>query len=118
MTAITRQQATVIVAIALNGNLSGEFDMRPYAMGLVHMPAAWTAASIGFKVASESGGTFLPLYDKNGSLVQVSSPAVDTAVAFPAEVAACKWVKLWSQDGSASNTAQAAARSLTVDLKG
>jgi hypothetical protein len=103
--------------IASGGNLSDAFDFRAYTMGLIHMPAAWTAASIGFKVCNTAGGTYLPLYDKNGSLVQITSPAASKAYALPAELAGAHFVKLWSQDGTGSNSNQAAARTLVVDLK-
>jgi hypothetical protein len=106
------------VTIALSGNLSGAFDMSRYSMGVVHMPAAWTAASLGFKVCAEEGGTYLPLYDETGTLVQISSPAASQSYNLPAELAGCRWVKLWSQNGSGTNTAQAAARTIGLDLKG
>lgn len=113
-----RKSVTETVNIANGANLTTEIiDMRDYSLLLVHMPAAWTSASIGFKVSSESAGTFLPLYDDNGTLVQIDSPAVDCAYSAPPEVAVCRFVKLWSQDGSASNTNQGAARALIVDKK-
>ena len=106
------------VVIANGANLSGEIDMQKVAFLLIHMPAAWTAASIGFKVSQESGGTFLPLYDDDGSLVQIDSPTASKAYVAPAALAAARFVKLWSQDGTGSNTAQGAERTLGVDLKG
>ncbi len=117
MTAITRQNEQVVAVIPNATAISQAIDMRPYVMGLVHMPAVWTAASIGFKVSPTEGGTFVALYDKNAVLVQVSSPLINLSYVFPAEVAGCLWIKLWSQDGSASDTNQGAERSLKVDLK-
>jgi len=115
---IERKSQTETVNIASSGNVTTEIvDMRDYSLLLIHMPAGWTSASIGFKVASEAAGTFLPLYDDNGTLVQVDSPAVDCAYSAPAEVAVARFVKLWSQDGSAGNTAQTSARVLLVDKK-
>ncbi len=103
--------------IASGAALSDAFDLRDYTMGLIHMPSAWTSASIGFHVCSTLAGTFLPLYDKNGSLVQIASPAASSAYALPAEVAGAHFVKLWSQNGSGTNTNQGAARTIVVDLK-
>lgn len=115
---IERKSQTQTVNIANGANLSTEIiDLRDESMLIVHMPAAWTAASIGFKVASEYAGTYLPLYDDNGNLVQIDAPAVDCAYVAPAEVAACRFVKLWSQDGAAANTNQGAARALVIDKK-
>lgn len=117
MTAIIRQQAKIVAAIASGAALSQAIDFRAFVMAVVHMPAVWTAASIGFYVSPTEDGTFQPLYDKNGSLVQISGPTASKSYVSPAELAGCLWIKLWSQDGSASSTNQAAARSLNVDLK-
>jgi hypothetical protein len=92
-------------------------EMRAFSQMVVHMPAAWTAASIGFKVSNDENGTFLPLYDDDGNLVQIDSPSASQAYVAPAALAAAHWVKLWSQNGSGTNTAQAADRTFTVDLK-
>ncbi len=103
--------------LAMATNLSDAWDNELFAMGNVRMPATWTAASIGFKVADVLAGTYLPLYDDNGNLVQIDSPTADKAYTFPAEVAAARFVKLWSQDGAGANANQGAARTLYVDLK-
>lgn len=111
------QLITVLIDISEDDDLSEEIDFREWAFALLEMPAAITACSIGFKIAHTSGGTFLPLYDHDGNLVQISSPSVDCAYELPPEVAAARYVKLWSQDGSGSNTAQAADRSFTLHRK-
>lgn len=92
-------------------------DMRPYAQMIIRMPAAWTAASIGFKVAEAADGTFLPLYDDDGNLVQIDSPSVSQAYVAPAPLGAGHFVKLWSQNGSGTNVAQGDDRTLGIDLK-
>lgn len=115
--ALERQDSTVTATIALGAAVSDAIDMQAYAMGTVHMPAAWDAASIGFKVSTTLAGTYLPLYDESGALVQIASPAVDKAYTLPARVAACRFVKLWSQNGSGMDVNQTAARSLPLDLK-
>ncbi len=115
--ALERQDSTVTATIALGAAVSDAIDMQQYAMGTVHMPAAWDAASLGFKVSTTLAGTYLPLYDESGALVQISSPAVDKAYTLPARVAACRFVKLWSQNGAGTDVAQTAARSLPLDLK-
>ena len=80
----------------------------------VHMPAAWTAASLGFEV-SHDGVTYAPLYDADGNLVEIT-PAVDKAYVLPAEVAAAHYLKLWSQT-SGSGVNQAAAREIELVMK-
>ena len=75
LAALLRNHNYQTQTIASGANLSDAFDMRKYTMGQVIMPAAWTAASIGFKVCSTLGGTYAILYDSNGNLVQISSPA-------------------------------------------
>lgn len=111
-----RLNASMTLTMGTAG-LSGAFPFSEFAGGVVHMPAAWTAASIGFKVSSTVAGTFLPLYDDDGNLVQIDSPTTSKAYAFPDAIYPCRFVKLWSQDGSAADEAQAAERSLVVDLK-
>lgn len=106
------QQVTILNGTALSNVLS----FYEHAYGIVHMPAAWTAADIAFQVASELNGTFQPLYDDAGALVEISSPAVDQAHAIPVEVLAARFVKLWSQSGGAGVN-QGAERALSLDRK-
>ena len=105
------------LTIANGAAVTEAFEMSNHAGGIVLMPAAWTAASIGFQVSDSPSGTFYPLYDDGGTLVQISSPAVSKAYSIPAEVFGAAWVKLWSQDGSASDEDQGAARTVGVLLK-
>jgi len=114
---LQRGTTSLEVTIANGTAVSGAFEMSNHAGGLVLMPGAWTAASIGFQVSDSPGGTFYPLYDSGGSLVQIEGPAVDSAYAIPAEVFGAAWVKLWSQDGSAGEENQTADRSVGVVLK-
>ena len=103
--------------IASGAALSGVIDMRFYSMLMVHMPSAWTPASIGFKTASSKTGTYLPLYDDDGNLVQIDSPSANRAYVAPATLAAASWVKLWSQNGTGTDTNQASDRAFTVETK-
>ena len=111
-------RGTTIKSLTIeNGEaLSEAFDMAIHAGATILMPAAWTAANIGFKVCARSDGTFLPLYDDSGSIVEVSA-AASKAFAAPAELYGAAWVKLWSQNGSGSDTNQGADRTITVLLK-
>lgn len=105
------------MTIANGAALSDAFDMRDYAGGNLYMPAAWTAASIGFHISTTLGGTYVPLYDQDAALVQIDGPAVDNAYAMPKELFGTQFVKLWSQDGAASGTNQGAARTIVIELK-
>jgi len=117
LASLLRNHHELSLTIANGAAVSEAADLRKFSMGVVQMPAGWTAASIGFQVSNTLSGTYQPLYDKNGNLVQISSPAVSQAYALPAEVAGCHFVKLWSQDGAGSGTNQGADRALTLTLK-
>lgn len=104
------------VQIANGTALSEAISYHQYTTGIVHIPATWTAANIGFQVASEVAGTYLPLYDDAGALVEIASVAVDQAMAIPDTVKAARYVKLWSQNAGADAN-QGAERTLVVDLK-
>ena len=114
---IARDNAVKSVTIASGGNLSDAIDFRRFSFLTVHMPSAWTAASIGFKISGSAGGTFQALYDDDGNLVQIDSPSASATYSAPAALGGAHFVKLWSQNGSGSNTNQAAARTLALDLK-
>jgi hypothetical protein len=107
---------TITAAIANGAALSDAFRFSRFSSLIIRMPAAWTAASLGFHVSNSQGGTYVPLYDEDGSLVEITSPAVDKAYTAPAALAGAHWVKLWSETGG-SGVNQAAARTLGLDLK-
>ena len=113
---INRGVSVKSLTIANGEALTEAFDMQIHAGMTILMPAAWTAANIGFKVCDTEDGTFLPLYDDGGLLVEVQA-AASKAFSVPAELFGASWVKLWSQDGAASDENQGAARTITVLLK-
>lgn len=103
------------LTIANGAALSDELDFTDKTKLIIHMPAAWTAAEIGFKVAYESGGTFNVLYDENGMRVEAEADA-DYVISIPSEyLAGCPYLKLWSQTAGA-NVNQGAERSITVSM--
>ena len=59
-----RKSRTILVVIANGTAVSERFDLRDVAGIIIHMPAAWTAASIGFQVCEDETGLYLPLYDE------------------------------------------------------
>jgi hypothetical protein len=102
------------VEIAINEALSGVIDLRGYLGGLrLHMPGTWTSASIGIKEAPTSTGTYNPLYDENGSLIEFSAAASRVIRVEPKYLFGAQYIKLWSQN-SGSDEDQAAAREIVV----
>ena len=87
--------------------------------GLVGVPGTWTAAAMGFKVSDTLGGTYSPLRDETGAVVQVSGIQTGAAAWYklPDALRGAMFIKLWSQTGG-SDTNQAAARALVVMAKG
>lgn len=114
---LMRGFSTSTVTIANGASQSGVIDLRYYTMMIIHMPAAWTAADIGFQVSTAEGGTYLPLYDDLGNIVMVDGPAVSRCYQAPPEIAGCAYVRLWSQNGAGVSVNQGAQRSITVFLK-
>ncbi len=100
---------------------SAVIDMRDVVgdAGMVGVPSAWTSAAIGFKVCDTENGTFSPLRDESGAIVQISG--VQTAAAafykLPDALRGALFMKLWSQSGGVDAN-QAADRSLVVTAKG
>jgi hypothetical protein len=109
------------VTIAENAALSGAIDLSNVVgdAGLVGVPSAWTAAAIGFKVSDTLGGTYSPLRDESGAIVQISGIITNAAgwYKLPDALRGAMFVKLWSQ-AAGVDTNQAAARSLVVVAKG
>ena len=113
---LRRDVHSFTATIASAAALSEAFNIKNFALGLLHMPATWTTADIGFYVSSSVGGTFLPLYNEDGGLLVVSGPEASKAYVLPARVSAALYIKLWSNLAGADEN-QGAERSIIVDLK-
>lgn len=108
--------SSVVKSTILNGAaLSGVVNMQDYAMGLIITPAAWTAASISFKVCDLPGGTFVPLKVAAGTVCEITV-AASGAYPLPAELLSCAYFQVWSETGS-SDVNQGADRIMTLMLK-
>jgi hypothetical protein len=73
---------------------------------------------MGFKVSDSIGGTFSPLRDESGAVVQISG--IEAAAGWyklPDALRGALYCKLWSQTAGV-DTNQAAERSLVVVAKG
>lgn len=87
----------------------------PYSRGVIHLPAAWTAADIGFHVSSDVDGVYQPLYDGANPVV-ISGPDADRVFPLPAGLAPAHFFKFWSNTAGV-DTNQGAARDIIVELK-
>lgn len=123
MSEIQRRSESASVAIAINTAISSTpVYFGRHTMMVIHMPAAWTAASLAFKVGTTPDVTKAqPLYKVGdtgtAALLQITTPAAATSYVAPAELAPGMYVWLWSQNGSGTNTNQEAARAITLTLK-
>jgi hypothetical protein len=110
---------TKTATIAESGSLSSEVDLEGYIIAQISMPAAWTAASLTFQVATTTGGTFQDLYDDSGNEVTSSASAskVYAQDINITKLAGARFLKIRSGT-SASAVAQAAERTITLILKG
>ena len=114
--------STILTATIANGAaLSAAFDMSSYAGGMLHMPAGWTAACVGFQISPTVGGTYQPLYEGDGTLAQIENDdtvaIAGLSYALPAEMFGVQWVKLWSENGAGVGVNQGGDRVFNIDLK-
>jgi hypothetical protein len=89
----------------------------------VHVPAAWTAANLGFMVSPTKDGTYVVLNDELGVPVQIAGIITNAANAYvvPDGMYPAGYFKLWSKSAVAATRTdvdQEADRSLTIVLKG
>lgn len=103
------------IVIANGVALSEAVVFKSYSKGIFHMPAAWTAADIGFYVSSEADGTYLPLYDGANPVV-ITGPAADRSYPLPAGLEPALFFKFWSNTAGV-DTNQGAERTIIIELK-
>jgi hypothetical protein len=117
---IERNPISKDATIAASAAISAAIDNSGISGGAVLVPGTWTAANIGFKVCNTKGGTFVPLRDQAGSLVQITNVQTGEADAYtlPDELFGCLWFKVWSCTSAGVDTNQAAERACTVMAKG
>jgi len=116
---LTRTPAAIAAAIPADAAESNVIGFADFSGGQVITPAAWDAAAIAFKVCSTPDGTFVPLRDQTGALVEITGIVANAAAAYPLpdELFGSLYFKLWSETAGV-DTNQTAARALTVTLKG
>ncbi len=113
-----RELKVIQVTIANGEAESGPFEMKWAAGGGIVTPNALTATTvIGFKVCDTVDGTFLPLYDTGGTLVEVTiDVAAAKGFAMPDELFAWPYVKLWAE-AAGVDVDQEAERTFNIFLK-
>lgn len=116
MADIERRYREASVIIQNGASLSNALDVRPFAGGVLSMPEAWTGASIAFHHSPAYEGTFQPLYDETGGLIEITA-AAGRDIVLPDTLFACSFIKVWSENAGAGQ-AQAATREITISLKG
>lgn len=95
--------------IALNAAASSAIPIASYRRGGFIIPAAFTGASVSFKV-SQDGTTWTALYNSSNTLISITV-GTDRAYPLPTEAFGFEYVQIVS----ASN--EAAARSILVSRK-
>lgn len=101
--------ATILSGAAL----SSEINLTGTTLCGLIIPAAWTAAFLGIKAASASGGTFVPVYNEVGTLVSITIAASTCILLNAADFASLQYIKLWSQTAGV-DVNQGANRTLTL----
>ena len=115
-----RVTTTVTLTIAQSAAVSDVVDMRKYAAGIIIMPAGWDAADLGAQICDTTDGTFAKLKDVSngyGTDVSIDGPAASLAYICPGWWFGAHYLKLYSHDGSGTDTVQTAARTLKLLLK-
>ena len=117
-TAIGRLSYSVSVIISSGSALSPSIDKRGLVGGSLQFPAAWTAASLAFKVSND-GTNFFPLKDQFGALVELTGlpAAAGEGRNLPDDLWAFPYFKLWSET-SGADTNQGADRTFVLNLMG
>lgn len=110
------------ITIANGGNLSAAIDMREFAGGMLHIPAALEATTvIGFKVCPTKDGTFVPLRKNDGTkTLDYIETQLNEAGAYPLldGLFGGFFVKIYLMTTAGVAVNQTADRAFTVTLKG
>lgn len=99
----------ITATIANNAQDSSAIDMRGYAQGGFVLPAAFTGATVSFKVSAD-GTTYVAFYDSANALVSITVTQ-GQGYAFPIGLFAFPYVKIRSA------SAEGAARSISIARK-
>jgi hypothetical protein len=109
-----RNPRTVAVPIANGETTSAVVCLRDHAMVGLITPAALTSTAITFTASTTEGGTFVPVYDSDGSVVSLAvaqARAIGLSGAEADALAPFVWIKV------VCGSAEADDRVLTLVLK-
>lgn len=98
------------MVIANGATDSSGIDYDRYSFGMFIIPAAFTGASVSFKVSSD-GTTYFPVRDSTNTLIS-QTVTVGNAYQFPDEIGGARYVKI------VSASAEGAARTILIMAKG
>lgn len=112
---------TTDVSISSGGTASGFFDTNGMCIVAVKMPAAWTAASIGFESNADAvtTSTVKPVYDIDQATATLYTVPATTSGHHPVkamESLGVRYARLISGN-STTTVAQGGARTITVVLR-
>lgn len=108
--AIWRHGKSPSVIIPSGQTDSNGFIYDPYSFGLFVIPAAFTGASVSFKVSAD-GSNFYPLRSAANTLISYTV-AAGTAYPFPDELGGAIYARI------VSASAEGAARTIIIMAKG
>ncbi len=104
-------QAAVPVTIANGAQNSSVIELNGFQLAGIQMPAAFTGTTITFLVATTLAGTYQALYNLTGAVSYAVGASRFVAID-PKDFQGTPYIKL------VSGSAEGAARSFTVALKG
>lgn len=97
---------STLIDISADDDLSAAVDLGDNRLFALHLPAAFTGTAISFTVAPTVDGTYQALYDDAGnaiSLTVAQGETIGITGANAAALAACRFVKLVSNDNEAAD---------------
>lgn len=111
----------VDVSISSGGTASGFFDTNGMCIVAVKMPAAWTAATVGFESNADAAttSTVKPIYDIDQATATLYTVPATTSGHHPVkamESLGVRYARLISGN-STTSVAQGGARTVTVVLR-
>lgn len=112
-----RDTQEVEVTILSGAAVSDPIGFGWWSMMVIHMPAGWTAADLGFQVAPHG---FPPqdwrtLNDETGARIEITGVIAAESFIAPANMAPANSLRLWSQSAGAPVN-QGADRVIKVEL--
>lgn len=103
--------------IALNGKQSDSVNIQDHQLLGLKMPAAWTAATVGF-LGSTDNVNFATIYDDNGIEAQAIVDASRAVSLVSNALAIAPWPYIKLRSGTeALEVAQLAGRSIEIVMK-